>query len=289
MKYTLTSVTGLFAIETIANDNKPPADAPSRTWDALPAPACPVCAGASDWFDVVDFNKNASEPRGVFLPLAGRPVYYARCSGCGFCFAPALHRWSVRDMASRIYNADYVVVDPDYIDVRPKDSAAMLCGMFAQLAASEVSHLDYGSGSGRLSQLLLEKGWRSTSYDPFVPDSRAPEAGRQFGLITAFEVFEHVADVAALTDFLKDHLAPDGLLVFSTLLSDGEIEPGKRLDWWYAGPRNGHISLYSKKSLTLLLQRCGIHGFASSGPGLHIACRERWPHWAQHLLPHGQQ
>jgi len=284
------SVSGLLAIKKIASkDNKPSADEASQAWAAIPVPICPVCAGATDWFDVVDFNKNGSEPRGVFLPLAGRPVYYARCSGCGFCFAPALHRWSAQDMASRIYNADYAVVDPDYIEVRPKASADMLCGMFAQLAGSDVPHLDYGSGSGRLSELLQERGWRSISYDPFVPDSRAPDPGRRFGLITAFEVFEHVADVQALMDFLEDHLAPDGLLVFSTLLSDGAIQPGKRLDWWYACPRNGHISLFSKKSLTLLLQRCGIHGFASSGSGFHIACRERWPHWAQHLISNGQQ
>jgi hypothetical protein len=33
--------------------------------------ACPVCRGATDLFDVVDFNKNCEEARGVYLPLSG--------------------------------------------------------------------------------------------------------------------------------------------------------------------------------------------------------------------------
>ena len=71
----LTSVTVSGAIKTTALDvDKISADQATQTWDALPAPSCPVCAGTTHWFDVVDFNKNGSEPRGVFLPLAGRPV-----------------------------------------------------------------------------------------------------------------------------------------------------------------------------------------------------------------------
>lgn len=257
--------------------------------DAFPAPACPVCAGVTGWLDVVDFNKNGSEPRGVFLPLSGRPVYYAHCGGCGFSFAPELHRWSAHDMARYIYNEGYAAVDPDYLEVRPQGSAQQLQGMFPQLAVNQVPHLDYGSGSGRMAELLRARGWRTIAYDPFVPGASAPEPGQRFGLITAFEVFEHVADLQALTQFLREHLAPDGLLVFSTLLSDGAIQPGKRLDWWYACPRNGHISLFSRKSLMLVLQQCGMSGFASMNPAFHIACRQQWPAWAQHLLSHGQQ
>jgi hypothetical protein len=40
-------------------------------------------------------------------------------------------------------------------------------------------------------------------------------------------------------------------VLFSTLLSDGEIVRGRPLRWWYAAPRNGHISLFSAQSLRL--------------------------------------
>ena len=266
-----------------------PTSSPSQAQDAFPAPACPVCAGATRCHDVVDFNKHGSESRGVLLPLSGRPVYYARCGACGFCFAPELHRWSAEDMSRHIYNDGYAAVDPDYIEARPQASARQLQGMFTQLATNQVPHLDYGSGSGRLAELLRERGWNSSAYDPFVPGALVPTPGQRFGLITAYEVFEHVADLQALTHFLRDHLAPDGLLVFSTLLSDGAIQPGKRLDWWYAAPRNGHISLFSQKSLMLVLQQCGMAGYARLAPAFHIACRQQWPAWALHLVSHGQQ
>jgi hypothetical protein len=35
--------------------------------------------------------------------------------------------------------------------------------------------------------------------------------------------------------------------MFSTLLSDGNIKLGQKLTWWYASPRNGHISLFSRR------------------------------------------
>ncbi|MES2974749.1 MAG: class I SAM-dependent methyltransferase [Pseudomonadota bacterium] len=258
-------------------------------WGTVTVPDCPVCGAAAGWFDVVDFNKHGSEARGVRLPLSGQAVYYARCGACGFCFAPELHRWSALDMSQRIYNDGYVAVDPDYVEVRPRANAQQLQSLFPHLGGGQVRHLDYGSGSGRMAQLLREAGWASRAYDPFVPGASAPAADEKFALITAFEVFEHVADLPALTAFLRDHLADDGLLVFSTLLSDGAIQPGRRLDWWYACPRNGHISLFSQQSLKIVLQQCGMSGFAQlGGPALFIACRQQWPAWAQHLIRHGQ-
>lgn len=264
-----------------------PSAAQSDEWGGAATPACPVCSGATTWLDVVDFNKHGSEARGVRLPVSGHAVYYARCGSCGFCFAPALHAWSPDQMAQRIYNEGYALVDPDYVEARPMSSARQLLGLFPALASHGVSHLDYGSGSGRMAQLLRGAGWQSRAFDPFVPGASAPEAGQKFGLITAFEVFEHVADLPGLTAFLREHLADDGLLVFSTLLNDGAIRPGKPLDWWYASPRNGHISLFSEKSLMMVLERCGMAGFARLGPAQFIACRRQWPDWAQHLVSRG--
>ena len=36
------------------------------------------------------------------------------------------------------------------------------------LGNARVTHLDYGGGSGLLSDRLRDKGWDSRSYDPFV-------------------------------------------------------------------------------------------------------------------------
>lgn len=96
---------------------------------------CPVCGGNSTPFDVVDFNKCCEEPKGKFLPLAGVPIYYYRCGGCGFCFAPEIARWSLAEFEERIYNDDYALVDPDYIGQRPQANAASLLAPCSATAA----------------------------------------------------------------------------------------------------------------------------------------------------------
>ncbi len=242
---------------------------------------CPVCQSESALHDVVDFNKSCDEGRGHFLPLKGDAVYYALCSQCGFCFAPELARWSLEQFEEHIYNEDYGLVDPEYVLVRPRNSAAVLTKMFGQRAHS-LRHLDYGGGNGLLASMLNETQWQSTSFDPFVDRGLQVHELGKFDLITAFEVFEHVPDVQVLMANLMDLLAPGGLVLFSTLVSNGHIHPNQRLTWWYAAPRNGHISLFTRESLaTLALQQKLI--FGSFSEGFHFYCRQV-PEWATHLF-----
>ena len=160
----------------------------------------------------------------------------------------------MNDFAEKIYNNDYALVDPDYVDSRARQNAASIINMFANQKAS-IKHLDYGGGEGLFSDLLLEQGFNSTSFDPFVDKQTGFETLGKFNLITAFEVFEHVPSVNELKKQLVSLLSEDGIILFSTLLSDGHIKRHERLSWWYAAPRNGHISLYSSKSLTIIAQQ----------------------------------
>lgn len=92
-----------------------------------------------------------------------------------------------------------------------------------------------------------------------------------------YEVFEHVPDPDSLMKNLVSLMADDAVVLFSTLVSDNQIKPNARLTWWYASPRNGHISLFSKKSLILLGNRYGLH-YASSSNNLHCFF-EQPPGW----------
>jgi SAM-dependent methyltransferase len=232
----------------------------------------------------VDFNKSCEEARGKFLLLAGIPVYYALCSKCGFCFTPDLATWKLEEFEERIYNDEYVFVDPDYIEARPRANAAHLVSMFGDRARS-IKHLDYGGGNGHLVKLLRESRWQSVSYDPFVDRNvRLGNLGK-FDLITAFEVFEHVPDVQDLMSNLCSLLSPNGLVLFSTLISDGNIHPNQRISWWYASPRNGHISLFSRKSLEILAQNYGVK-VGSFSEGFHVFFR-KVPPWADHIIRMG--
>jgi SAM-dependent methyltransferase len=233
---------------------------------------------------VVDFNKSCEEARGKYLPPAGIPVQYCRCGHCGFCFAPEMYRWKPEEFARKVYNSDYAQVDPDYLDARPRGFAATLTRTFGD-AAAELRHLDYGGGNGLLTAILLDAGWQSASYDPFVDsDVRLDDFGK-FDLITSIEVFEHVPNPRQLVSDLASLLDDDGLLLFSTLLSDGNIAAGQPLRWWYASPRNGHISLYSRESLAILGSREGFK-FASLSADFH-AYWKRMPAWGRHLFASG--
>lgn len=263
---------------------------------AFTAPVCPVCGGPTRWHDVVDFHKSCLDiepgPQGQRLPFSGEAVYYARCtprdeagSGCGFTFAPALMAWSDETMRKRIYNEAYAVVDPDAAARRPAANAQWLLAALPGFAAAcqqaeqgaGARHLDYGGGAGRLSEMLRQVGWTSDSFDPFfAPPSGAvggvAPSGR-YQLITAFEVFEHASHPKELALALTKRLAPGGLLIISTLLSDEHVRQGQPLAWWYAAPRNGHIALHSAHSLRLLMRSVGLSlGHLQAGL-LHVAWR----------------
>lgn len=231
-------------------------------------PSCPVCQGPCLHLDQVDFNKTCEDHKaGRIFPEAGEPVAYALCAQCGFCFAPALCAWPPEEFSRRIYNDQYVLADPDYVDQRARSNAGQLAEVFGDHVRG-VRHLDYGGGGGLLARLLREAGWQSTSYDPFADAGVPMESLGRFDFITAFEVFEHVPDPHQLVANLRKLLTPTGVVMFSTVVSDGNIRLGRPLDWWYAAPRNGHISLFSRNSLALLARAHELN-FGSFSPGLH--------------------
>jgi SAM-dependent methyltransferase len=247
--------------------------------------ACPVCGNHALPLDVVDFNKSCEEARGKFLPLSGIPVYYYLCSNCGFCFAPEFSDWTLDEFSKKIYNDQYIDVDPDYISVRPQGNANNLIKTFKG-KEQPIRHLDYGGGNGMLSDLLKQAGWQSSCYDPFVNTDVDIATLGKFNLITAFEVFEHVPDVNDLMSRLNSLLDNDGIVMFSTLISDGQIKPNQRISWWYASPRNGHISLFSQNSLATLAKKYNFN-VGSFSPGMHMLFRDNIPEWAKHLFQNG--
>lgn len=257
-----------------AQERAQPASGPA------PSSPCQICGAMANHLDAVDFNKSCLEPSGRRLPASGKQVDYYLCPVCGFCFAPELQAWTPEQFAKAIYNDGYAFVDPEYASARPLGNADMVDQLFGASKAG-LRHLDYGGGSGLMSEALRGKGWDSRSYDPFVNLDQQPGDLGQYDLVTAFEVFEHVPRVATLLDHLEALCKPDGLVLFSTVLSDRMIVQGRRLTWWYASPRNGHISLFSAESLKRCLTERGLM-LGSRSLELHAACR-RVPPWAAHL------
>lgn len=258
------------------------ADAPLRLRpvDLRPTP-CKVCGAAAPLFGVQDFNRSCEELRGRFLPLAGVPVYYRRCAGCGLLFSDAFDDWTDAEFSTHVYNDGYAAVDPDFEAKRPVGNAGLIARTFKDFAGA-LDVLDYGGGNGRLATELGRAGFRSArTYDRFHPAHRERPTGR-YAMVTCFETIEHMPDPKAGAADLASFLADEGLLVLSTLVQPDDIGQ-QRMNWWYAGPRNGHITLFTHQALARLFAPHGLKLFPTSSPALHLLCREI-PGFARHAM-----
>jgi len=247
------------------------------------AAPCKICGTSAPLFGVVDFNKNCTFTRRGEWQLSGIPIFYFRCDACDFTFATQFDAWQPEDFARNIYNAGYAAIDPDYLKVRPANKAQSVVNLFAAQRSS-LSVLDYGGGNGQLAANLAAAGFRrAETYDPFTPEfSRLPTD--RFDLVTCFEVMEHVPDPVAVAQTIAGLVVDDGLVLFSTLVQPANfLEIG--LQWPYAAPRNGHISLYSRRSLERLWAPLGFtHGWFDDN--MHVAFRKP-PAFAAHLIAPG--
>ncbi|MCA3339979.1 MAG: class I SAM-dependent methyltransferase [Roseomonas sp.] len=241
---------------------------------------CKICGNRANFLGRVDFNKHCDEGRSSKLPISGVRVTYLRCVACEFLFTSDFDTWSQADFAEKIYNADYARVDPDFAESRPAGNASFIMQRFGDYR-DQISLLDYGGGEGRMMEMLRANGFRTVNtYDPFSSKHHVSD-NQKYDLITAFEVFEHVPDPAATMHDIVNRMKPESLLLFSTLLQPTNFGTFG-LSWWYVGPRNGHISIHSKKSLALLLKQFGLN-MASDNQGLHIGFREL-PYFAEGVL-----
>lgn len=241
---------------------------------------CKICGGVARLFDVCDFATHCHRPPTGAETLTGIAVYYYRCSACGFLFTPLTDGWSVQEFQAHIYNDDYYrIYDPGYADERPRANANMIARFFGA-NRQNLSVLDYGGGDGALCRILSqEHGFADAlSYDPISqPDQPLP--ARRFDLVSCFEVLEHVNDPLPVIRQLG--ALADGMVLFSTLVQPADIET-QRLRWWYAAPRNGHISLFSRPALAAAWRSTGMT-LGSFNDNLHVAFRQP-PAFATHLF-----
>jgi len=218
---------------------------------------CSAC-GASALSNVGDKDFAYScndhfEGRAQF-PVAHAAVPYLRCTACQFTFTAAMDGWQPQDFRNHIYNSDYTLADPVFVDVRPQRNSQMVAAMWNR-ALQHTVVLDYGGGDGAFAQRMQAMGHRCHTVDPFHGEDTS-ELLPSYDLITCFEVIEHVphADLDAWLAGLLGHLSPTGTVLISTELLDADLS----LDNWYIAPRNGHISLHTTASLTALVARHGL-------------------------------
>lgn len=221
------------------------------------ATRCKICGEASRAFDVLDLNKSCDY--GLYpLGLSGIPVVYRRCDSCAFIFTEFFDGFSSVEWRQYIYNDQYILVDPDYVSARPISNAALIQALFSG-RTQQITGLDYGGGNGRTAELLRSAGMRFDTYDPYGQTSVTSERQGKYDFCSAFEVFEHSPDPQASLQDIVDRVSDDRLMVLlSTSVHDTHVSDGTRLAWWYAAPRNGHISLFSRKAMHIMAEKAGL-------------------------------
>jgi hypothetical protein len=180
-------------------------------------------------------------------------------------FSAAFDGWGPEDFIRHVYNDDYVIGDTPFLEERPKRNAAMVAALFWR-EKDTLKVLDFGGGRGLFAAELTGLGFRADSLDSYY------ECGAQtdsdYDLITSFEVIEHVphSDQYAWLLQLKIHLKASAE---STVLIGTELMDGHDFSWWFISPRNGHISIHSRRSFSILCQRVGLH-LQSVSQSVHV-------------------
>ena len=230
---------------------------------------CKCCDAPAALFDVCDFAKNCHDKGIPPDGLSGIPIYYYRCGQCGFLFTTQFDDFSKEDFLEQIYNDDYLRVDPDFVELRPKNTAKIINSLFGQYK-EDLRILDYGGGNGLVEKLLKEAGFPNVeTYDPYYPGNDKRPTGT-FQLVFSVEVVEHSTTPMDTFQDMHSFLDPDeSLLLFTTLIQPKEILQA-RSNWWYVGPRNGHCSIHTMKSLAICLHKLGLK-YANQSPDLHLA------------------
>lgn len=215
---------------------------------------CKICGNLANLAFSLPIGKLTGHP----IPDEANDCHYFQCSVCSFCYTRDLDNQS----HETIYDENYwTTQDPDwYGRVGQTLRLVALANELRQGHLPDLEILDFGCGAGG----FLERGQREFSLNVWGADIIPPRLGvdrylstiegRSFDIIVACEVIEHLPDPKGTFAFLKAHLKPHGVIAFQTAYWDPASQDRT---WWYIGPGNGHISLYSAGAFDALFAFLG--------------------------------
>lgn len=194
---------------------------------------------------------NAAAPPYCRAKILGKyDVQYYRCSQCQFLFTESPY-WLAEAYDSAITRLDIGLV------YRNEMLNPIVQTIIKKWFDPKGRFIDYGGGYGMLVRMMRDRGFDfyrqdlhcanlfAESFDiTDVPPFKA-------GLLTSFEVFEHLVDPVAEVEKMLS--LSDAILFSTNVQPTPDVSPES---WWYMTPETGqHISLYSHASLQALADR----------------------------------
>jgi len=200
-------------------------------------------------------------------------VNFYRCNDTGFIQTEEPF-WLDEDYSSAITKLDVGLL------YRNINSADMVSKLLIRDFNYKGTFLDYAGGYGVFTRLMRDKGFNFYHTDKFCPNLFAEyfelddvPANTRFELVTAFEVFEHLANPI---QEIKKMLEFSDNLFFSTELQPEQIEAVK--DWPYFSTETGqHIAFYTEASLKAIAGQLG-YSFYTDGRFLHLFTKTNFNH-----------
>jgi methionine biosynthesis protein MetW len=189
-------------------------------------------------------------------------------------------------------------LDTGAYELKPSEhsSHGVLLRWLRQVAPSRV--LDVGCSDGQFAQLARERGHTVTGVDVVKHEGVADrvdafveadlnhglpeEIGRDFRVVVAGDVLEHVIEPARLLRELADRLAGDGEILVS-VPNFGHWYPRARVavgrfDYDQRGPLDhGHVRFFTRRSFERLVSHCGLRVIERQVVGSPIEVLERGP------------
>ncbi|HIJ87342.1 MAG TPA: class I SAM-dependent methyltransferase [Desulfuromonadales bacterium] len=198
-------------------------------------------------------------------------VAFYRCNWCGFICSEEPY-WLEEAYSSVITGSDIGLVRRNF---RLAEITRVLLTFFFD---TKGNYLDYAGGYGLFVRLMRDCGFDFKWYDRYCTNLFAGgcaadlDTCRNYDIVTAFELFEHLVDPVGGLDELLKH--SKNILFTTDLLPEPAPRPE---EWWYFGLEHGqHVSFYTRKSLRLLAESKGLN-FYTNGATVHLITEKKLP------------
>ncbi len=227
--------------------------------------------------------KSSSSLFGQAKVLQKYPVKYYCCTNCGYIQTEEPY-WLDEAYSNIITKSDIGLISRNLQMATNTKQLILTC------FETTGKFIDYGGGYGMFVRLMRDQGFDFRRHDPLCvnlfADGFDAVAQSNYALLTAWEVFEHLADPLAE---IEKMLSFSRNLFFSTLLI--QTPPKPLGEWWYYGLEHGqHVSFYSKETLKVIANKFNLKLHFSNGSlnfigdpsinskliGLSLHSRLRW-------------